>query len=46
MSKRLADDFQEIVVKAGYAASISFRGDGYRVTIIKKQKRKNLQKTK
>lgn len=44
VSKRMADDFQEIVIKAGYASSIAFRGDGYRITIIKKQKTPLIQK--
>jgi ribonucleoside-triphosphate reductase (formate) len=37
VSKKMADDFQEIVTKAGYSASVSFRGDGYRISIIKKE---------
>jgi hypothetical protein len=37
-SKRLADDFQEIVLKAGWTASVVQRKDGiYAVTVIKRE---------
>ncbi len=45
VSKKMADDFQEIVMKCGYAASVSFRGDGYRVTIIKRDTTPMITKT-
>lgn len=38
ISKRMAEDFQEVAIKAGYASNLSDRGDGYRVTVVKRNK--------
>lgn len=38
ISKRMAEDFQEIAIKAGYAANLSGMDNGYRITVVTRDK--------